>query len=345
MKAAVFDGKKLSIEEVPIPELKPNQALIKVKKAGICGTDIAILEGHLPTPIPIIPGHEFSGVVEKIGTKMKESWIGQRVTCEINSDICGKCYYCKHGILTNCIERKALGIDTNGAFAEYIAVDDYLLHKIPPSLSFEEATFIEPLAAAINTFDLMPFEPEDEIIVIYGAGKLGLLIAQVAKNYNKIFPSIRKKAPTIFLVSRSNYKLKIAEKLGIDYVINSFRQDPVQLIMKLTSNIGADIVIDCTGNPDVLEQVVNSTRTRGKIGLKSTHGLPVPINMTDIVVREIALYASRCGPFDKALKFMESGFIKIENITGARFNLSNINEGVQEAKKKEIIKVIIDCEK
>jgi len=123
MKAAVFDGKNLSIKEVLKPVLKESQALIKVKSIGICGTDLAIIKRHLPTPTPLILGHEFAGDVVEVGKLVDPSWIGKRVTSEINSNIDFNCFFCKREMFTQCISRKAIGIDIDGALAEYIAFE------------------------------------------------------------------------------------------------------------------------------------------------------------------------------------------------------------------------------
>ncbi|MBD3352643.1 MAG: zinc-binding dehydrogenase [Candidatus Lokiarchaeota archaeon] len=314
-------------------------------KSGICGTDISIVKGHLPTPLPIVPGHEFSGIVYGLGDKVDKDLFFKRVTCEINTNICGICYFCENGIPTNCIQRQALGIDVDGAFVQYIVVDDYLIHEIPDSLSFEHAALLEPLAAAVNTYELMPFTPSDNIVVIYGAGKMGQLIAQVTKQYSSLFKHKVGDPPMVVVVSRTDEKLAIAKKNGADLIINSKKEDPVAKIMEITNNIGADIVVECTGNPKIMDQVVKSTRTRGKIALKSTHGLPTPINITDIVVREIALYGTRCGPFEKAKLFLASDLINLDDLITKRVGLSNINQGLEDAEDSTNIKVIIDNQK
>jgi L-iditol 2-dehydrogenase len=345
MNSAVYDGKKVEIKQVEVPTVKKDHVLIKIKNSGICGTDLAIIDGHLPTPLPIIPGHEFSGIIEKVGSASDKNLINKNVTCEINSNICGKCYFCKQGLITNCVQRQALGIDINGAFTEYISVPKYLIHPFSDKISFEEATFIEPLAAAVNTFELMPFTENDKNIVIYGAGKLGLLILQVAKHYHKMNSLLKSTPSKVIVVSRSGFKLNLAKKLGADTIIDSSKDDPVKKIKEITAGIGADIVADCTGDPQVLQQIVSSTRTRGKIALKSTHGLPAPINITEIVVRELSLYATRCGPFDKAIHYLDAGYIQLKELINARVNLTDIQEGLKQARSPNVIKVVIANEK
>ncbi|MFX0037109.1 MAG: alcohol dehydrogenase catalytic domain-containing protein, partial [Candidatus Hermodarchaeota archaeon] len=213
MKAAVFDGKEISIKVVSKPKIKDSQVLVHVKAAGICGTDIAIVKGDLPVPTPIIPGHEFVGDVVEVGKSVDKSWLNKRITSEINSNIDFNCYFCKQGLYTQCISRKAIGIDIDGAFAEYIALDSYLLHEIPDPIPYEEATFIEPLAAAYQTFEMMPFDQNDKIMAIFGLGKLGLLITQVALM----------KGLQLIVIDGSDHKLNLAKKYGASYLINRLK--------------------------------------------------------------------------------------------------------------------------
>lgn len=324
MKAAVYDGKILSIKEVPKPTITDSQVLIEVKAGGVCGTDLAIARGHLSTPTPLILGHEFSGKIIEVGDRVEKDWINKRVTAEINSNIDHNCYYCRRKMFTQCIARKAIGIDIDGAFADYIAVESYLLHEIPNSISYDDATFIEPLAAAYQTFEIMPLDKDDKIMVIFGLGKLGLLITQVAKAMGL----------ELIVIDGSDKKLGLARKFGADDIINRMKMDNIpEKIKDFTSGLGADIVVDTTGNPDALKDVISSCRTRGKIHIKSTHGLATPINLTEMVVREITLYTSRCGPFEKAIEGLLSGKIQVGELISKKYTLDQISEALEAYEK------------
>jgi len=319
MRAAVFDGYEISIKEVPIPKLGDSQVLIKIKASGICGTDIAIVKGDLPTPTPLILGHEFAGEVIEVGKKVNSSWEGKNITSEINSNIDFSCYYCQRKIFSQCLSRKALGIDINGCFADYIVLEPYLLHEIPRKISYKEATFIEPLAAAYQTFEMMPLADDDRVIAIYGLGKLGLLLTQIALI----------KGLDVIAIDGSDKKLSMAEKYGAKQLINRFKVENISDEIKVsTDNLGADIVVDTTGNPEALIDIVASCKARGKIHIKSTHGLKTPINLTDIVVREITVYSSRCGPFDKAIQGLSSGDIKVKGLISKMYDLENIRDAL-----------------
>ncbi len=333
LQAALIDEQgHLACRDVPIPEPLAGEIRIRVQSGGICGTDIAIVAGTLPTPRPLILGHEIAGIVEKVGPSVKKSWIGVPVTTEINRFACGRCFFCLHEMPTQCIHRKAIGIDVDGGFAEYLITDANLLHRLPPKLDFMEATFIEPLAAAIETFKLMPLGALDQTIVIFGPGKLGLLILQVAKAF---FP-----AKSIIMVGRSEYRRKFAEQFGADVVIDARAKNPVEEIRELTGGLGADVVIEATGNPEGLDIAVRACRTRGKLAIKSTHGVPTPVNLTDVVVREITIFSSRCGPFDEAITLLRDKKVCVRPMITSTFALSKVEDAFGFlAKKGEYIKV------
>ncbi|MFX1284405.1 MAG: zinc-binding dehydrogenase [Promethearchaeota archaeon] len=316
MKAAVFNGEKIVLKEVPKPFPKENQVLIHVRTVGICGTDLAIVKRKIKTPIPIIPGHEFAGEVVVDKTDSVNPWIGQRVTAEINTNTCGQCYFCKKGIKTQCLERKALGIHINGAMAEYLVIDANLLHRIPDSVSYEEATSIEPLAAAYQTFEMMPIDNDDHIIAIFGMGKLGLLLLQIAK----------KKGLETIVVDGSENKLELAQQLGADHLINRHENSNISRIITNMSDNGADIIVDASGSPQALEDIISSCRSRGKIHIKSTHGEPTFINLTEMVQREITLYTSRCGPFKKAIDALKSKNVSVEKLNTHIYSLEQVEQ-------------------
>ncbi len=333
MKAAVFDGKEINVKEVPIPELTKSQVLIKVKATGICGTDLAIVKGTLPTPTPLILGHEIAGEIVKVGQEVENSWLGKRIVSEINSNIDFNCYYCKREMFTQCLSRKALGIDINGGFAEYIAVESYLIHEIPDSIDFNEATFIEPLAAAYQIFETMPLSHNDKNIAIFGLGKLGLLIVQVALLMDL----------ELIVIDGSDKKLELAKKFGAKYLINRLKIKNIpNEIKKITNGLGTDIVVDATGNPNAISDIIASCRTRGKIHMKSTHGLDTPMNLTDIVIRELTIYSSRCGPFNKAIEGLKSGNIHVKDLISKQFPLEKIDEAFTSYEKsRDHIKTIL----
>lgn len=332
MKAVIFDGSSVEVKEVSKPIVDSTQVLIKNEFAGICGTDLAIAKGHLPTPTPIILGHEFSGEVIKTGESVNKDWLGRRVTAEINSNIDNECYFCKKNMFTQCLSRKAIGIDINGAFSEYIAIESYLLHELPSNISFNEGVFIEPLAAAYQIFETMPLEENDRTITIFGLGRLGLLILQVA----------REKGLNVIGIDGSTKKLELGKNLGANTLINRLHTDKIpERVQEITDGLGSDIVVDATGNPNALDDIVKSCRTRGKIHIKSTHGIATPIDLTDIVVREITIYTSRCGPFEEAILGLVSGNIKVKPLISKEYTLDDITQALNSYEDRNTIKTIL----
>ena len=182
-------------------------------------------------------------------------------------------------------------------------------------------------------FETMPIDKNDQIMAIFGLGKLGLLITQVALS----------KGLKLIVIDGSDRKLKLAKKYGAHHLINRLHYENIPMEIKnLTNRLGADIVVDTTGNPTALKDVIDSCRTRGKIHLKSTHGVESPINITEIVVRELTLYSSRCGPYDKAIEGLELGKIQVKDLISCRFTLDNIIEAFKSYNlSRDHIKTII----
>jgi threonine dehydrogenase-like Zn-dependent dehydrogenase len=312
VKAVVYNGEDLVYTEVPRPIPDDYEVLIKVKAVGICGTDIAIATGQLQVPFPLILGHEFIGKVVSVGSDVEDDWLHTRVTAEINTQTCGECWFCKNNISSQCPDRKALGIHRNGAMAEFLTIDSSLLYPIPDSVTDLDATFIEPLAAAYQTFEMMPLTPHDSTIAIFGLGKLGFLLLQVAKDLGL----------QVLVVVGSDKKASLSQQLGADYVINRHAvTNPSYEIINLWG--GADIVVDTTGDPNALDQVIASCRSRGKLHIKSTPGVSSNINLTEMVRREITLYTSRCGPFSKAIEGLSSKKINVQSLTSEVFPLKD----------------------
>jgi alcohol dehydrogenase len=350
MDALIFDKIGLHfITSQPEPRLQDDEVLIKVKAAGICGTDMAIVSETLKTPRPIIPGHEITGVIERLGSQVPDTvkrLLGKLVTTEINTNTCGKCYFCKNGIPTQCVQRKALGIDINGGFATYIAVSHDLVHALPDGLDPRDGTLIEPLAAAVQTFKMMPLVPADEHVVMIGAGKLGLLILQVLVALDKQahpVPIHRQ----ILVLDHHDFKLTLATKFGATQILNTSKMAEAEVFSKVsafTGGKGADVVIEATGNPRALNQAIYMARARGKVALKSTHGVPVPFDLTVGVVKELTFYTSRCGPFEEAIDLVRKDLVDLKPLVTEVFPLSRGADVFKDLayRKGNVIKFVLE---
>ncbi|MEX2684800.1 MAG: zinc-binding dehydrogenase [Candidatus Sigynarchaeota archaeon] len=333
----------------PDPIMGADEVMVRVKAVGICGTDIAIVNETLPTPRPIILGHEIAGVIESFGDKVPErirALAGKLITTEINTNTCGTCFFCKNGVPTQCIQRKALGIDVNGGMATRLAIRYDLIHALPEGLDPRPATLIEPLAAAVQTFKMMPLTVQDQDVVIIGAGKLGLLILQVLVAMDKLQDTPQKRRITV--IDHHDFKLDLARRFGATETINSSKLSEQALFKRVAAFMadgkGADLVIEATGNPRALNQAIYLARARGKVALKSTHGVPVPFDLTAGVVKEITFYTSRCGPFEAAIDLVRKGLIDLAPLVTEVLPLSRGVEAFKDLgyRKGNVIKYVLE---
>ncbi len=254
MKAAVFDAvKSIKVREVPIPEIGDDDVLIKVKNTGICGTDWSIYNGwYSSDKLPMIAGHEFSGIIAKAGKNVKKHKEGDRVTADINMS-CGECYYCIRGDQLLCNDFTQLGIHTDGCYADYVKAPAYLVHTLPDTLSFEEGAFIEPLSCCIHAAKAMNARIGGSVAVV-GCG-LGVLHARMAV--------LRACAPVIIIGDNAK-RLRIAKQMGADYTIDIHEvADPVAEVRKLTDGRGVDYAIEAVGTTKTYEQAFAMLRKGG----------------------------------------------------------------------------------
>jgi threonine dehydrogenase-like Zn-dependent dehydrogenase len=314
MNALFYDGELRLIEDYPIPTPPSGEALVRVKLAGICNTDVEILRGYMG--FRGVLGHEFVGVVKE---SEERSLLGKRVVGEINA-YCGKCSYCNRGIPTHCPNRTTLGIwGRDGAFADFLSLPESNLHIVPEKISDEEAVFTEPLAAALEIIEQVHIRPTDEVVVL-GDGKLGLLVAQV----------LSLTGCELITIGHHKEKLEILERMGIKASLAGEKLD-----------IKADVVVDCTGHPSGFPAARALLRPRGKFILKSTYHGPAEVDLTSLVVDEVTLFGSRCGPFPPALNLLERGLIEVKPLISAIYPLREWEKAFEMAKRGETLKVLL----
>ena len=314
MRALIYDGELRLVEDYTAPGMGAGEALVRVLMAGICNTDLEIVKGYMG--FTGVPGHEFVGVVE---ASPDEEFAGKRVVGEINCP-CGTCDYCLTGMGNHCPARSVLGIlKRDGAFAEYLTLPVENLHIVPDGVRDEEAVFAEPLAAAYRVLEQVKLE-RGESVVVLGDGKLGLLVAQVVKSTGCALLS----------VGLDPSKLSILRELGI-------RTRPGTDGMKEKF----DVAIDCTGAPEGLGAALSLTRPLGRVVLKTTVAENPSIDTSRIVVDEITVIGSRCGPFEPALEALKAKTVKVEPLISAVAPFSNALEAFGIAGKKETIKVLL----
>jgi len=318
MRAIEFNKKLKITKNYPMPEPQEGEALIKILTVGICNTDIEIIKGYMG--FSGILGHEFVGIVEKINGS-NQGLINQRVVGEINCG-CGCCEYCLKELENHCPTRTVLGIfNKNGCFADYITLPLKNLHKVPENISNQEAVFTEPLAAAFEILDQIQIKPSDKVLIL-GDGKLGLLISLV----------LNLTQAEITLVGKHQEKLDIAKNQNVN----------TKLLSDLPVEKNYDVVVEATGSINGFELAQKLVKPRGTIILKSTIASEKALNLAPIVIDEIKIIGSRCGPFKPALNALEKNLIEVTPLISKEFNFNEAFEAFELSKTKGILKILIN---
>ena len=329
MLAFAVRNHRLVAQKKPKPKLRPGWALIRVRLTGICNTDVEILRGY--HAFRGTPGHEFVGeVVEvKAATKEKAKWLGRRVTGGINVSCSAYgyrpvCDFCRRGLKTHCLRRTVLGIvNHDGAFAEYLALPLENLHLVPNVVSDEQAVFVEPLAAACQILQQVNAKTFRSAAVL-GDGKLAQLIVRV----------LRTAIPRVVMYGKHREKLLLAAGIETRMV----RGDASDL-KKIKDNFA--LVVEATGSPSGLILAQQMTEARGTLILKSTFHGEAPVETWPLVVKEITLIGSRCGPFDKALALLRSGKLDSRPLIARTFALADAQAGIEFAQGRNVMKVLL----
>ncbi|MCI0659741.1 MAG: alcohol dehydrogenase catalytic domain-containing protein [Acidobacteria bacterium] len=315
MKALRFENGNLKLVNTAILP-HSSEALVRVKMAGICKTDLEIIRGYAGFSGTI--GHEFVGIVED---SPEPSQIGRRVVGEINIG-CGQCRLCQQKDPRHCLNRTVLGIHNHdGAFAEYLSLPPGNLFMVPPTIDDRQAVFTEPLAAGCEILDQIVINPSDRVAVI-GDGRLGQLIARV----------IATTGCEPLLIGKHPEKLKLADQAGIRVVsLEHLQIDPPSRF---------DFVVEASGSPSGLRLALTLVRPRGAIILKSTYHGTTELDTSRIVVDEISIIGSRCGRFENALRLLESGVINIDPLITREFSLDEWELAIAEAQRPGSLKVL-----
>jgi threonine dehydrogenase-like Zn-dependent dehydrogenase len=314
LKALHFDGSELRLAERAEPEPRSDCVVVRVSLAGVCNTDLEIAKGYLG--FRGILGHEFVGRV----AEGPEEWRGERVVGEINF-ACRSCPSCARGLERHCPSRTVMGIaGADGAFAELVRVPVQNLHAVPESVPDEMAVFCEPLAAAFEILEQVRVEPEQRAVVL-GDGKLGLLAAQV----------LALAGARVLAVGRHPAKLALLRARGIETVTaQEWRAEP------------APLVIEATGSERGFQMAVAATLPRGTLVLKSTLASHPAVDLAPLVIHEIHLVGSRCGPLPPALRALESRAIDVAPLISDRVPLGAGAEALRRAARPGALKVLVE---
>jgi len=315
MLALYFDGQP-KIKNLPQPEPGSGEVLVRVSLAGICGTDLQILKGY--HNFRGIMGHEFVG---EVAGPEDSPWLGQRVVGEINIG-CGECGLCRRGLARHCGERRVLGIiNHDGAFAQYLTIPAANLHPVPPEIPDEAAVFTEPLAAALRVVEATSISPEDRILLI-GDGSLGLQISW----------ALALNGAQISLAGHHPDHLALARPYGVE-----------TFLTKDLPPGDYQVVVEASGSPSGLELALSRVRPQGTVILKSTYTGRFSLDPASVVVPEVHLVGSRCGPFAPALRLLRQGWVDPRPLIHRTFPLSRGPKALVWAQRPGVLKVLLDC--
>jgi len=315
MLAICYDGNVKLETDRARPRPSRSEVLIEVRKAGICSTDLEVAKGYMA--FSGVMGHEFVGTVVA-GSRL---WKGKRVVAEINC-VCGRCDLCRGGLSNHCRHRTVLGIDgRDGCFAEYLTVPVRNLHEVPEAVSDAEAVFVEPLASALQVVRQVKITASNEVIVL-GDGRLGQLLVRVLKG----------RVQRTVMVGRHPAKLEAAEKQGIQTIHEK----------DFVPKAGAAFVVDATGRAEGFELAMRTVRPRGTLVLKSTFAAGGEMNLTPLVLNEVTVVGSRCGPFPDAIRAIASRSVDVSALISAEYPLRDGLVALREAARGDRLKVLLD---
>lgn len=318
MRALVFDQSLRLDARRPEPAPFDGDTLLKVRQAGICATDLEICKGYMG--FSGVLGHEF---VADVVSSPDKNLVGQRVAGEINV-VCGRCDLCLSGLSTHCRNRTVLGIaGRDGAFADFVRLPAANLHVVPKHVDDDHAVFVEPLAAAFQVLKQVKLDGRKWVTVL-GDGRLGLLVAQVLRNAG---------CP-VRMVGKHPDKLALCDRWQI-------RNRP---LVEIVPRHDQDVVVDCTGSASGLELAVQMVRPRGTVVLKSTFAAGKPLNLAPVVIDEISIVGSRCGPFREAIRALSEKQVDVTSLIHRRIKLDQAVEAMDLAARPGVLKVILTME-
>ena len=337
MTAVVKDreGAGFSLAKVRVPAPASDGLLIEVKAVGICGTDVSIFNGKRQVPIPLIPGHEFAGVVVQSGPGAAGFRPGDRVTAGLVIG-CGECAYCRADTECLCDDIEEIGIHVDGAFAKYVRAPAKVVHHLPVGMSLEDGASIDPVASAYRAVKKAEVRPGD-VVVVFGPGPIGLYALQVAL-------SMGAQQVVSVGVQGDEGRLEVAKALGAAFAVLGKGQEVVRAVEGITGGRMADVVVEATGRQGVMDTCVRCLKKSGRMGVAGIFHEPSPVDMGLVVRRELVIKGSICytrDDFEKSMDLVNSGQVKTAPIITHRLGLEDLAQGLEFLDRKEAIKVML----
>ncbi|MBM3497835.1 MAG: zinc-binding dehydrogenase [Armatimonadetes bacterium] len=332
------DG-QVELREVPVPEIGPDDVLLEVAAAGVCGSDIEFWRHSITFPIrtPVIQGHEFGGVVAEAGERVTDWRVGDEVVSETAAFICGKCRLCRTGHYNLCRERLGFGYGLDGAFAKYVRVRQGLLHRKPPEVSWNAAALTEPTCVAYNALVVQSEARPGEPVAILGPGAIGLLCLQVAKALGA--------SPVLITGTTVDARrLDLARRLGADHVVNAQEVDPVEVALDLTGGEGIPLVIDAAGNSATIRQSLDMVARNGQITKIGWGKEPVGFSLDPIVAKAVryqGTFSHTWPMWEAVLEMVRAGRLDPEALVTHELQLREWLTSYELVEARQAVKVVL----
>ncbi|MGC8832669.1 MAG: zinc-dependent alcohol dehydrogenase family protein [Armatimonadota bacterium] len=334
MKAAVLTApRRIEIQDRPVPKPGPGELLLAVHTCGVCGTDAHIYNGEFLVRFPVVPGHELSGTVVEVGSEVFHVQPGDRVTVDPNIT-CGVCRHCRFGRINLCENLQAVGVTRDGGFAEYCLVPAKQAYRLPEGVSLDAAAFAEPTACCIHGLERVGLQSGDTVLIL-GGGPIGQIMLQLCKHSG---------AGCVILSEPVATRRQIAVENGADAVLDPMSQDVVMTAMELTGN-GADVVLECTGMPNVFEDAVRCARRGGRVLLfgMAPESAVASIRPYEVFIRELTIVGSYVNPFTHgaAVQALSLGWVKPEKLISHRFDIAELEAALSTSRNRSAMKVVV----
>lgn len=338
------DGKDgWSYEKVKRKDPSENEVEIKIKSAGICGSELHLYHDHHFYTPPVVVGHEFCGEISRVGKNVKDWKAGDRVVAALDKAACGNCEFCRRGMPNFCTEGKAVGYDENGGWTEFYCTDQNMLFQLPDNISFEEGSMAEPCNVACQALSVKKTVGIGDVVLVQGCGTIGMISAMVAKAIGA----------GIVIITGTNVdeaiRLPIARAIAsIDHVINVEKEDLYGQVMELTKGKGVDVIVEASGAASAIQTMIKLIKKSGNIvvlGETSAKDIPIPWN--DAVLKACTIYFSFgeiYDAWDTAIKLMRTDKLELKKLITHRLQLKQFREGFELLDKKEALKVILEPE-
>lgn len=330
---------EITFREIPVPEVQADQVLVKIRRIGICGSDIHVYHGEHPyTSYPVTQGHEVSGKIVRVGEYVKDLQEGQKVTIEPQV-FCGRCYPCLHGRYNLCENLKVMGFQTTGTASEYFAVDASKVTLLPEEMSYDEGAMIEPLAVTVHAARRFP-DLKGAKCVVLGCGPIGILLIQSLKALG---------ASEVMATDISDKRLALAKELGADHVFNTSREDFARALVDTFGRDKADVIYDCAGNDITMDQAIQNARKGSTIILVAVFAKRANVDLAKLNDSELDLNTSmmyRHEDYVDAICLVNEGKIRLRPLMSSHFAFRDFLKAYEyiDANRESTMKVLIDVD-